>query len=435
MYTALSRHAFVVIVLLISWCNAGFGQTQVQIDITQAGGGYLLPIAIPRLIGESAGATIGKEMRDVLRQDLELTGLFRIADPATYIEEAPQALNQLHYDSWAVIGVAAVIAGQLTAAGGGNLATQMTLHDVAQRRVLENREYNGPQERRREMAHRFSNQVFRAFTGEDGPFDSQVVCAVSGGGRQSKDIMIMDYDGYGARRLVSDGSLNISPVLSPDGSKLAYTSYRNGTPDLYIRNVRTGQDERITSGPGLALPGSWSPDGRYLALNFTVDGNSEIFLYDLQSRRLTRLTNDWGIDVSPSFSPDGSRLVFTSDRGGSPQLYLTDINGSSPTRITYEGRYNTAPSWSPREDAITFVGSSDKGSLAIYTIRSDGSRLRRLMDGGGTYESPTWAPNGRFIMYIGGTGQRYILREGGSPRLVPSGPACLSSQWVPRAGQ
>src|SRR5205823_9212276 len=128
--------------------------------------------------------------------------------------------------------------------------------------------------------------------------------------RRSSDL------GYGARPLVADGAWNFAPVLSPNATLLAYTSHRSGAHNIYLRNLLTGAEERLTSGSGLAMAGSWSPDGRYLALSHTIDGNSEIFLYDTQSKKMKRLTDDWGIDVSPSFAPDGKRIAFVSDRSG-----------------------------------------------------------------------------------------------------------------------
>jgi TolB protein len=175
-------------------------------------------------------------------------------------------------------------------------------------------------------------------------------------------------------------------------------------------------------------------------LNQTVGGNSDIYLYDTQAKRFTRLTNDWGIDVSPSISPDGSQIVFTSDRGGSPQLYIMPAQSNGEARrLTFSGRYNTAPAWSPRGGSIAYVGTDTDGSLAVYTIGVDGQQLRRLASGGRNYESPTWAPNGRFMMYTskhGDVWQRYMMREDGQAKLIPSGtgPSCFVSQWLQRSG-
>ena len=398
-------------------------------------------MAIPQLLGELADPTLGQQIRGVLRQDLELTGLFRVVDQATY-PEVPQSVEQLQYPGWAAIGAVGVIAGRVgNSAGNGQVLLHLALHDVAAQLARLNSNVTGPQIRHREMAHRFSDLVFREFTGEPGPFDTQVLCVSRGRNKHSKDIVIMDYDGYGVRPLVADGALNLAPALSPNGTLLAYTSYRSGVPNLYVRNLLTGAEDRVTPGPGLAMAGSWSPDGHYLALSYTVDGNSEIFLYDTKSKQMKRVTNDWGIDVSPSFAPDGKRLVFVSDRSGSPQVYVTDVGGGGAVRLTYEGRYNTAPAWSPRDDTIVFVGRAEGDrSLGVYTIRVDGSRQQRLSEGGGNPDGAIWAPNGRFVMYTstqGGSWQRYMMREDGQANhLLPaSGPACLTSQWVARTAR
>jgi TolB protein len=422
--------------LLLAWCALAQAQTRLYIDIDQVGSS-VLPIALPKLLGEEAAPELGRNIRLVIREDLERSGLFRVADPATYIDAQPQSLERLRYQNWAAVGVAAVIAGRLRrVAGGTQIRLEFVLHDMVQQRPRFNgREYQGPEAQYREMAHRFSDLVFHELTGEPGPFDTQVVCVEPHS--PGKDIILMDYDGHHVQRLVADGALNLEPMLSPDGLRLAYTSYREGTPQLYLRRLDDGADERVTSGAGLAMPGSWSPDGRYLALSRTEDGNSDLYIYDTKRQRLRRLTKYWGIDVSPRFAPDGRRLVFTSDRSGSPQLYLTDIYGSEPVRLTYEGSYNTSPVWSPRGEAIAFVGRTQGEGLDVYTIHADGSKLRRLTAGGGTNEAPSWAPHGRFVMYTtqrGNGWQRRMIRVNGEGNVaLPSnGHTCLSPQWVAR---
>ncbi|GIX48369.1 MAG: protein TolB [Candidatus Tectimicrobiota bacterium] len=411
-------------------------QTRVYIDIDTAGG-YLLPVAIPRLLGEAEAPQLGQAIRALLRRDLELSGFFRVLDPATYLEDSPASLDRLAYENWLPLGAVGVIVGRLhTAPASEELQVEFVLHDVVQRRPRRGKTYRGPPERYWEMVHRFSDVVFHEFTGEAGPFDTRVLCvAPRRDGTGGKDIVLMDYDGHGVQPLVADGALNVAPVLSPDGTLLAYTSYRHGHPDLYLRDLRRGTEERLTSGAGLALPGAWSPDGRYLALSQSIDGDSELFLYDRRTRRWQRLTSHWGIDVSPSFAPDGRRLVFTSDRSGTPQLYLTDLHGRPPVRLTYEGSYNTAPAWAPRGETIAFVGRSPDGALDIYTIQADGTALRRLTHGGGLRESPTWAPNGRFVMYTSREAagyRRYLARADGQTNLLlpEASLACESVRWV-----
>ena len=436
-------HRSLSTMILLSWVSFAATQTRLYINIDQIGG-HLLPLAIPKLLGEEKAVTpaLGQHIRTVLQHDLERSGLFRIINPATYIDDVPQALDRLRYQNWSASGAIAVIAGRLQqVAAGAPLKLELVLHDVLQQqRYFNGKEYLGPPRRHREMAHRFSDLVFQKFTGEPGPFNTQVVCVTPrGAGQRGKDVLLMDYDGHEVRQLVTDGALNLAPALSPNGVLLAYTSYRTGAPNIYIRNLQTGAETRITSGPGLALAGSWSPNGRYLALSQTVDGNNDLHLYDAKQQQFIRLTTHRGIDVSPSFAPDSQRLVFTSDRNGSPQLYLTDIRGNRPVRLTYEGRYNTSPAWSPRGDRIAFVGGTEDRGLNIYTIRPDGEHHRQLTEGGNGYESPTWAPDGHFMMFMskrGDTWQRYLAHHNAQVPYVSltHGPTCLSPRWVTRTG-
>jgi type II secretory pathway predicted ATPase ExeA len=255
-------------------------------------------------------------------------------------------------------------------------------------------------------------------------------------GNHARDIILVDYHGKVQRRLVSDGALNLSPILSPDRRHLAYTSYREGTPSIYLRDLKNAKDIRLTSRSGIALPGAWSPDGRYLALSKSENGNSDIFLYDLKRRHMRRLTSHPGIDISPSFAPDNQRVVFTSNRSGSLQLYLTDVGGRAPKRLTEQGNYHAAPTWSPQGGWIAFIGRSSNQALELYVIKDNGTAMHQLTTSGSAVEeAPTWSPDGQSILY---TRIHHDIRErrivdldGRNDRVLPGhGQVCYSPQWV-----
>ena len=265
---------------------------------------------------------------------------------------------------------------------------------------------------------------------------TRVVCVTPrASGERGKDIILTDYRGGRMRRLVADGALNLAPSLSPDGTTLAYTSYRDGAPAIYLRTLATGTERRLTSKSGFALPGAWSSNGRYLALTLSVEGNSEIFLYDTAHQHVRRLTTHHSIDVSPYFAPDSTRLVFNSDRSGSPQLYLTDIQGRAPVQLTHIGQHNTAPVWSPHDETIAFIGRSPGGTQDVYTIQADGTHLQRLTNGHRLHKFLTWAPNGRFVLATSlhrTVYERHLVRVDGQERhaLPSTGLVCQSPQWV-----
>jgi len=194
-----------------------------------------------------------------------------------------------------------------------------------------------------------------------------------------KEIYLSDYDGHRSIPLTSDRSIALSPRISPDGTKVLYTSYKAGQPKLYLKDLRSGLTRKLSERKGLNIGAAWTPDGSKVALTLSIKGNPDIFLIDLDGRILERLTSHWGIDVSPSFSPDGKKMAFVSNRSGSP-------------RLTFDGNYNTSPSWS-RLNRIVYT-SMNHGSFDIFTIDPEGGEPRQLTENQGNNEDPCWSPDG-----------------------------------------
>ena len=114
----------------------------------------------------------------------------------------------------------------------------------------------------------------------------------------------------------------MSPAWSPDGQSLAYVSFENRLPSVYVQVLKTGERQRVSAHAGVNQAPAWSPDGKKLALTLsTRDGNLDIYVMDLATAALTRITDDPGIDTEPQWSKDGQSLYFTSDRAGGPQIY------------------------------------------------------------------------------------------------------------------
>ena len=96
---------------------------------------------------------------------------------------------------------------------------------------------------------------------------------------------------------------------------------------LYLQNLETGRRETLGRYKGMVFAPRFSPDGGRVAFSLERGGNSDIYVMDLRSRAERRITEDPSIDTSPSFSPNGAQIVFNSDRGGSPQLYVMNADG------------------------------------------------------------------------------------------------------------
>jgi TolB protein len=249
--------------------------------------------------------------------------------------------------------------------------------------------------------------------------------------------MVMDWDGYGAHA-VTHVSQNILPSWSPTGAEIAFTSFINGKPDLFIEPASGGERKNwrvLSARPGLNMGAAFSPDGTKVAATLSMDGNSEIYLLSTAGQILKRLTNERGIDTSPSWSPDGSRIAFVSDRHGSPQIWVMAADGSGQHKVTRRGNYNQEPSWCPRADPPMIAISARDEHLRtdIFTITPDTEPVQytRVTEGKGSNVRPTWAPNGRAIAYQSSRGGVWVsTADGRTERQVYRGNA-QAPQWSP----
>lgn len=275
----------------------------------------------------------------------------------------------------------------------------------------------------REVCHSASDDIIRYLAGEWGVASTKIFFLKKMS--DNKKIIYVDYDGYNPTTLEIN-EYCVSLATSPDGRKVAYSSYQNDDLCLYLYDLATKKKELISSRDGLNTAPAFSPDGRRLAFTISEDGNSEIYVTPLENQKPKRLTYDRAIDTSPTWSPTGKEIAFVSDRSGSPQIYIMNSDGSGVRRLTYEGYYNTSPSWSPKGDRIAYVAMDEERRLNIYTILVTGEG-RTCLTFQGNNEEPSWSKDGLHIAFIStrngtrelftmhwdGSGQRKILTYGG----------------------
>ncbi len=338
--------------------------------------------------------------RDILKEDLDLSGFFSLIVPSTVPEKTAAAgggaeADPVDFQSWANLGSEALVQATITHQNG-SLTVEARLYDVVKKELIIGKRYIGDVTDLSRMMHRFADEIIFAITGEQGFFQTRIVYVSTA--RGNKELFLMDYDGRNVTQLTHHKSIIISPRVSPDGSRVVFTSFKMGNPDLFVKDLRSGEERRISSYPGLNMSPAWSPDGKRLALTLSKDGNPEIYTMNADGSGLVRLTNNPAIDVSPTWSPDGQKIAFVSSRGGTPQIYLMDSNGQNVHRLTFEGNYNTHPVWSPRGDRIAFDASLG-GGRNICTIHPDGTDLRVLTANLGKCEMPAWSPDGRHLIF------------------------------------
>ncbi|WP_427450119.1 Tol-Pal system beta propeller repeat protein TolB [Litorimonas sp. WD9-15] len=392
-----------IFLFLVGFCLALFlGSTasaQLEIDITK-GNLDPTPIAVPDFIADSsAERDFGKKIAEVIRADLERSGLFRSLDPASFLETQTNIDYKPAFADWRVIKADALVSGRIRQESPSRILVEFRLWDIFAGEQLKGVRFATTPENWRRTAHKASDAIYEALTGETGYFDTRIVFIDERGPKinKQKRLAIMDQDGENPIYLLGGSDLVLTPRFSPSSQTITYMSYENDRPQVYLLDIETGRRELLGDFPGMTFAPQFSPNGDRLIMSMERRGNSDIYVMDLKSRSTQRLTTDPAIDVSGSFSPDGRKVVFNSDRGNSPQLYVMDADGKNVKRISFgKGRYS-APVWSPRGDKIAFVRSGG-GKFGIGVMDVDGKN-ERILTNSYLDESPTWSPNGRVIIF------------------------------------
>jgi TolB protein len=377
------------------------GEGAPRVTVTE-GNFQPIPIALPDLLGGAPGdSELARNVTQVITADLRRCGLFAPIDPAAYIEKITNSDAVPQFADWRAISAQALMTGRVRRTGAdGRLQAEFRLWDPLAQKQLTGKQYvTGPEYWRR-IAHLIADAIYEQMIGESGYFDSRIVFVDETGSRERrvKRLAIMDQDGAGVRYLTHGQDLVLTPRFSPSSQELAYMSYGQGDPKVYLLKVETLDREIVGNFPGMSFSPRFSPDNRRVIMSLQQGGNSNIFVMDLQSKATTRLTDTAAIDTAPCYSPTGDRICFESDRGGTQQIYIMAATGGLAQRISFgEGAYST-PVWSPRGDYIAFT-KIGQGQFAIGVMKPDGKDERVITEGYHN-EGPTWAPNGRVLMFF-----------------------------------
>jgi len=255
-------------------------------------------------------------------------------------------------------------------------------------------------------AHRIADIIYEKMTGDAGVFATRITYVVKRGTRF--ELHVADADGHNPQTVLASNEPVISPSWAPDGTRLAYVSFENRKPVVYVQSLTTGQRRAVANFSGSNSAPAWSPDGRRLAVVLTKDGGSQMNLINADGNGAPlRIAASSGIDTEPNFAPDGQSIIFTSNRGGSPQVYRVPVAGGQAQRLTFEGNYNVTPRHSPDGKSFTFI-QRNNGRFNV-AVQDFASRQVQLLTDGGVDESPSFAPNGRLILYASRVKGRGIL--------------------------
>jgi len=376
---------------------------------------------------DPAAAKAVKEFNQVVKNDLEISGLFKLIDPKTFLvksETEGMADADIKWQQWADTGAEALIKGKTSAGKDGAVVViNLRLYEIGSSKSVLDKTYSIRPDKARETAHVFCDDVVGYFTGQPGIFRTRIVFVKKQGGAET--INIIDMDGANENVLVSNGSINLLPSWGQDGKSIFYTSFINHNPDLYEYFFSDNHSTVVSKHPGLNIGAQVSPDGKNIAITLSRDDNSEIYLIDREGKIMQRLTSDWGIDSSSTWSPDGKKISFVSTRSGNPNIYMMNMNGSDQVRLTFKGNYNQTPRWSPKGDKIAFTARDERNVFDLFVLDPQSKEVKRLTQDQGNNEEPSWSPNGKYITFTstrGGSSQIFIMNaDGTNQRRITSG--------------
>jgi TolB protein len=377
-----------------------------------------------------------------LWNDLDNAGIFDMVSKSFYPLAIPGAPTDVQFTAWSALPPnAAMLAFGNLGVTGGNVTVQGWLYDVkniASPQVL-GKQYqdSATADAARLIAHKFADEIiFRLGGGIPGVAESQIYFVSSRTGH--KEIWVMDYDGANQRQITHLNSISLSPRISPDGSRLAFSSVTKSGWEILMYSMDLNRLVAFPRFGGTNLSPAWTSDGTKLAFSSSQSGDPEIYTIDQSGGNLKRVTSFKGPDVSPVWNrKTNAQIAWVSGRTGLPQIYTMGADGTDVQRLTDQG-YAVSPAWSPNGQFLAFAwirryGPGAPGASDIYLMDVASKQWVQLTHDGGRNDFPSWAPDGRHIVFqssrSGGEQIWEMLADGSNPKQLTSTGSNTQPNW------
>ncbi len=384
--------------------------------------------------GSAEAAALKRTFDSVLFSDLGNAGVFDLVSKSLQPQATPGSPAEVKLADWGggTTNASFVAFGSFSVSGGRIVVNGWVFdtHNTQYPQVL-GKQYNDAADdgAARLTAHKFADEIIlRLGGGVPGIAESKIYYVHAANG--TKEIWAMDYDGANPHQLTHLDTISISPRVSPDNSRVAFSSLGRDGFQIRVFSLLLNRMVAFPSSEGTNLSPAWSSSGQ-LAYSSSRSGDPEIYVSDGNGNGSRRITNSRGPDVSPAWNPKtGSQIAWVSGRSGLPQLYIMDADGAGVQRMT-DGGYATSVSWSPNGQFLAFAwdrkyGPGAPGGQDIYLMDVASKRWVQLTNGIGRCDFPSWSPDGRHVVFVVGSGARAeiwtMLADGtGKHRLIGSG--------------
>ena len=389
-----SRRDFIATLMSASALPAA---AQFRVEISGVGATQL-PIVVASFRNDDRAPLA---VADVVRANLQRSGLFKVSDAPMALDERSRVVLA----EWRGRGTDAVVAGSVARLADGRWDVRYKLWDTVRGEELLGQSKVVVAADLRLAAHRISDEVHQALTGERGVYATRIAYVVRSGRRHT--LHVADADGEGGQVALASPEPIISPAWSPDGRELAYVSFESQKAVVWVQDVLSGERRMLANFRGSNSAPAWSPDGRDLALTLSRDAVAQLYLISRDGGTPRRLTSSSAIDTEPVFTPDGRQIFFVSDRGGGPQIYRMPATGGNAERVTFTGNYNISPAISPDGRVLAYVTRQGSAFRVMVQELAGGSPV--AITDTSDDESPSFAPNGRLLVYASRAQGRDVL--------------------------
>jgi len=381
----------IVIIQFFCYSNA-YSELTIKIDRAKIGA---LPIMIS-VSGQSENFP-PNQFRDIIENDLYSSGYFNILDSSKVKNNVSNQNTQ--YALWALAGSNYFLRANLYVENSKEYI-KFNLYDIIKKKLMVSYKINLKENSNiRKISHTISNVIFEEITGIKGIFDTKIayISTEKKDKRKIYKLHVADIDGYNSIAIYKSSKQLMSPTWSPNNDKIAYVSFENHRPEIFVQTLATGERKKINNENKSSSAPAWSPNGDFMAYTSSVNGNLEIFVHNFLKNSNKRITNSIGIDTEAEWHPNGKKIFFTSDRSGKPHIYMKFIKHGKAKRVTFDGIYNADANISSDGKFLSLVHNNGSGhKIALYSLKD---KYLKVISKGKLDEAPSFSPNNKMILF------------------------------------